>query len=576
MMKKFLKLLKPYYGSIFIILILLFIQAISTLYLPNLMSNIVDIGIVNGDTRYIIRIGVIMLIVALLGTIVMVIANLMSSKVAMSFSRDLRLSLFKKVETFSLLEFETLGTASLITRTTNDITQIQQVLLITLRMMVTSPLMIIGGIIMAVLKNAKLSLLLVVALPVLVAVIAIIGIRAIPLFKIMQDKLDHLNLVLRENLTGIRVIRAFNKVPFEIKRFDSANRDLTNNAIKVNKLIAILMPSMTLVLNLTSVAILWFGGISVQQTNLPVGDLIAFIQYVMQIMMSLVMLTLMFVLIPRASASWERIDEVLETPFSITDSANPTTDFELKGYVEFKNVSFAYPDSEEPTIENISFVTKPGEVTAIIGSTGSGKSSILNLIPRFYNATAGEVLIDGINVASIPQEVLRKKIGYVPQKAILFSGSVRENIQYGVKDASDEAIYHALDIAQATDFILGMEGKLDAYIAQGGTNVSGGQKQRLSIARALVRNPEIYLLDDSLSALDFKTDSALRKALKNETQHAAVIMVAQRISTIMDADTILVLNDGKIVGQGKHKELLKTCDTYLEIALSQLSKEEME
>ena len=576
MMKKFLKLLKPYYGSIFIILILLFIQAISTLYLPNLMSNIVDIGIVNGDTRYIIRIGVIMLIVALLGTIVMVIANLMSSKVAMSFSRDLRLSLFKKVETFSLLEFETLGTASLITRTTNDITQIQQVLLITLRMMVTSPLMIIGGIIMAVLKNAKLSLLLVVALPVLVAVIAIIGIRAIPLFKIMQDKLDHLNLVLRENLTGIRVIRAFNKVPFEIKRFDSANRDLTNNAIKVNKIIAILMPSMTLVLNLTSVAILWFGGISVQQTNLPVGDLIAFIQYVMQIMMSLVMLTMMFVLIPRASASWERIDEVLETPFSITDSANPTTDFELKGYVEFKNVSFAYPDSEEPTIENISFVTKPGEVTAIIGSTGSGKSSILNLIPRFYNATAGEVLIDGINVASIPQEVLRKKIGYVPQKAILFSGSVRENIQYGVKDASDEAIYHALDIAQAADFILGMEGKLDAYIAQGGTNVSGGQKQRLSIARALVRNPEIYLLDDSLSALDFKTDSALRKALKNETQHAAVIMVAQRISTIMDADTILVLNDGKIVGQGKHKELLKTCDTYLEIALSQLSKEEME
>lgn len=570
------KYLKPYLGSTILTLLLLFLQSISNLFLPALMSKIVDIGIGTGNTPYILRIGLLMLLVALSGSILMVFANLNSAKVAMGFSRDLRKDLFIKVESFSLGEFNQLGTSSLITRTTNDITQVQQVILMSLRMMVTAPLMVLGGLIMALSTNLELSVILLISIPILVLVILFVARSGMPLFKSMQLKLDKLNLVLRENLTGIRVIRAFNKVPYEQQRFNEANNDLMQTAIKVNKLMAILMPSMMLIMNLTAVAILWFGGIRIQSGAFEVGSLIAFIQYVMQIMMALVMVTMMFVLIPRASASAERINEVLETPFEIQDHVSGDTKCTIHGQVTFKDVTFSYPNSEEPALTHISFTTEPGKTTAIIGGTGSGKSTLISLIPRFYDVTSGELLVDGIDIKNITQAQLRKKIGLVPQKAVLFNGTIRDNMKYGKEDATDEEIWKALEIAQARDFVSEMEDGLDSYIAQGGTNVSGGQKQRLCIARALIRKPEIYIFDDSFSALDFKTDANLRKALKSETTHSAVILVAQRISTIMDADEIIVLYDGKIVGQGTHKELLATCDVYKEIALSQLSKEEIE
>ena len=540
------------------------------------MSKIVDVGIGTGDTGYILRIGLLMLLVALIGSALMVFANLNSAKVAMGFSRDLRTDLFIKVESFSLGEFNTLGTSSLITRTTNDITQVQQVVLMSLRMMVTAPLMVIGGLIMALSTNLELSVILLISIPTLVVVILLVARSGMPLFKSMQVKLDKLNLVLRENLTGIRVIRAFNKVPYEQKRFDDANSDLMQTAIKVNKIMAVLMPSMMIIMNLTSVALIWFGGIRIQAGAFEVGSLIAFIQYVMQIMMALVMVTMMFVLIPRAAASAERINEVLETPFEIQDSVSGDVDCKIHGEVTFKDVTFAYPNSEEPALTHITFDTKPGKTTAIIGGTGSGKSTLISLIPRFYDITSGQLLVDGIDVKDMTQAQLRQKIGLVPQKAILFNGTIRDNMKYGKEDATDEEIWQALEVAQARDFVSEMEDGLDSYIAQGGSNVSGGQKQRLCIARALIRKPEIYIFDDSFSALDFKTDAKLRKALKHETTNSAVILVAQRVSTIMDADEILVLYDGKIVGQGTHKELLNTCDVYKEIALSQLSKEEIE
>lgn len=574
-MKSLLKYLKPYTSSIITTLILLFLQSVANLFLPKLMSLIVDVGITNGDIPYIIKIGGIMLIAALLGTVFVVISTLISSKIAMGFSRDLRLALFSKVEGFSLSEFDKVGTASLITRSTNDITQVQQLVLMSLRMMVTAPLMILGGIIMALATNVSLSMILLVAIPLLLLVIFIVGRKGVPLFKAMQVKLDNVNLVLRENLMGVRVIRAFNRMDYEHKRFNAANADLTDNAIRVNKIIALLMPSMMLIMNLTSVAILWFGSGRVDMGLLEVGDLIAFTQYVMQIMMSLVMLTVLFVLIPRASASAVRISEVLDLPFDIQDPTASTPTPPLHGYLSFHDVSFNYPGSNEPAISGITFDAKPGEITAIIGGTGSGKSTLLNLIPRFYDATSGQITIDGIDIQSYTQEKLRQKIGLVPQKAVLFSGSVKENLLFGKEDATEQELHHALEIAQASDFVSRMPDGVTSYIAQGGTNVSGGQKQRLSIARALIRKPEIYLFDDSFSALDFKTDAALRKALKSEIQDATMILVAQRVSTIMDADRILVLHDGKVVGMGTHKELLTTCPLYKEIALSQLSEEEI-
>ncbi|WP_315116429.1 ABC transporter ATP-binding protein [uncultured Clostridium sp.] len=574
-MIKLFKFLKPYAASIAAVLVLVFFQSISELYLPTLMSDIVNKGIVSGDTNYILKIGGIMLIVAAGGTICTIVASFLSSKIAMGFGKILRNNIFSRVESYSLQEFDKIGTSSLITRTTNDITQIQQVVIIILRIMISAPMMCIGGIIMAVSKDATLSLVIVAAVPIIAGTIFIVVRKGIPLFKVMQTKLDKLNLVLRENLIGIRVIRAFNRNDHEKKRFDEANLDLTNTAIKVNKIMAAMMPTMMLLLNFTTIAIIWFGGIRIDRGYMQVGDLMAFIQYVMQIMFSLIMVSMMFVLIPRASASATRINEVLDMIPQINDPEEIVSANSKRGYVEFKDVAFSYSGAEQPAIKNISFSAKPGEVTAIIGGTGSGKSALINLIPRFYDVDRGSILVNGVDIKEMSQEELRAKIGFVPQKAVLFSGTIEENIKYGKEDATREEILHASEIAQATEFISNMKDGLDSMIAQGGTNVSGGQKQRLSIARALVRKPEIYIFDDSFSALDFKTDAKLRAALKSETKDSTMIIVAQRVSTVMNADRIIVLDNGEIAGMGRHKELLNNCEVYREIVSSQLSEEEL-
>ena len=569
------RFLKPYTLHIIFIVTLLFFQVISDLYLPTLMSDIVNNGIINKDVPYILRTGGIMIAAAGIGISAAIIAAFLSSKASVGLGKILREKIFTKVESFSLHEFDKLGTSTLITRTTNDVTQIQQVTVMILSMMITAPLMSVGGIIMALREDRSLTWILVVVVPVLAAIIGSVLVKGIPLFKLMQIKLDKLNLVLRESLTGIRVIRAFNRIDREKARFDEANKDLMDNAIKVNKIMAVLMPLMMLIMNFTTIAIIWFGAIQINESNMQIGSLMAFIQYAMQILFSLLMLTLLFILVPRAQASSVRINEVLDIVPEIIDPKHPVKADSKKGYVEFKNVTFNYHGSEQPAISDIDFSAHPGEITAIIGSTGSGKSTLVNLIPRFYDADKGSVLVDGVDVRDMSQEDLRSKIGFVPQNTVLFSGSVAENIRYGKKDATIEEIKHAADIAQATGFILEMENCFDHYISAGGTNVSGGQKQRLSIARALVRKPEIYIFDDSFSALDFKTDAKLRAALKKEVSDATVFIIAQRVSTVMSADRIIVLDDGKIVGIGNHRELLKTCEVYHEIVYSQLSEEEL-
>ncbi len=574
-MIKLLKNLKPFWISITFISVLVFLQAIAELYLPNLMSDIVDVGIVNGDTGYIMQIGGIMLLVAAAAGVFTIIARYLTSKVAAGYGRNLRTKVFSRVESYSLQEFNKIGTASLITRTTNDINQMQNVVMIMLRLMLYAPLMFIGGVIMSIEKDAKLAMILIVILPILLFLIFIIVRKGMPLFKAMQKKLDKVNLVFREGLTGIRVIRAFNKITHESRRFDIANTDLTQTAIKVNRIMALLMPLMILIINLATISVVWFGGHRIDSGAMQVGDLMAFIQYIMRIMFSLMMLSMMFIFIPRASASAIRINEVLDMHPEINDPENPRTSGDKKGYIEFRNVSYSYPGAEEPALKNISFCANPGEITAIIGGTGSGKTTLISMIPRFYEAAEGSILVDGISVTEMSQEYLRSKIGFVPQKASLFTGSVSENIKYGNALASEEDVIKAAEIAQAADFIIERPGGFDSIVAQGGINVSGGQKQRLSIARALVRKPEIYIFDDSFSALDFKTDAKLRKALKKETVLSTVIIVAQRVSTVMNATRIIVLDNGGIIGVGTHRELLKSCDVYREIVSSQLSEEEL-
>lgn len=585
-MVRLFRFLKPYRWTVALVLLLVLLQSLSELYLPTLMSDIVDKGVVEGDIPYIWKIGGFMLLVTLGGTAVSVAASFFSARVSSGFGRLVRSQVFAHVETFSLQEFDKFGTASLITRTTNDINQVQQVLMMMMRLMVMAPMMCIGGIIMAVYKDATLSLTFVVILPVLAGAIWAIAGRAMPLFKAMQKKLDRLNLVLREGLTGIRVIRSFNRTEHESQRFEAANRDLMDNAVRVNQIMAFMMPVMMLVMNFSSIAIVWFGGLRIHSGAMQIGDLMAFIQYAMQIMFSVLMGSMMFVMVPRASASATRINEVLATPPVITDLPAAAADGRKadagkrqapgrKGTVEFDRVTFSYPGAEQPAVSDLTFTASPGEVTAIIGGTGSGKSTLLSLIPRFYDPDAGEVRIDGRNVRDMTQEELRARIGLVPQKAVLFTGTIADNIRYGKEDATEEEIRQAADIAQATEFISGMPDGFNSVIAQGGANVSGGQKQRLSIARALVRRPDIYLFDDSFSALDFKTDAKLRAALKTVTAESTVIIVAQRVSTVMDADRIIVLDEGRIVGIGKHRELLATCGVYREIVASQLSEEEI-
>lgn len=574
-MLKLFKGLKPYWTLVIGVLVLVFISTLTDLELPDLMSDIVDTGIVQGDVSYILGRGGVMLLVALLGTVCTILTSYLSSKIGMGFSRDLRKKVFEKVESFSLTEINEVGTASLITRTTNDINQVQMVVIMMMRMMLSAPIMIVGALIMALRKDVELSKVILVVIPIIIVTIAIIAKFTLPMFQKMQNKIDKLNLVVRENLTGIRVIRVFNKVEAEQERFNQASLEVSRIATMANRLMGALMPLMMLILNLSIIAVIWFGGIRINDGDLMVGDLMAFIQYLTQVMFSLLMLTMMFVLIPRAQASAVRINEVLEMKSPIQEPKEAIQP-QLKGYVEFKNVSFGYEGAEEYAISNISFVAKPGEVTAIIGGTGSGKSSILNMIPRFYDAAKGEVLVDGVNVRHMNQQELRSKIGYVPQKAVLFTGTIRDNILYGKEDATDEEVRHALDIAQATDFVSKMKEGIESPISQGGTNVSGGQKQRLSIARAIVRKPEIYLFDDSFSALDFKTDAQLRAALKKETKDSTVIIVAQRVSTVMDATRILVMDEGHVVGMGTHEELLQTNEIYQQIVESQLKKGEEE
>lgn len=574
-MLKLFKHLKPYAGFVAAVLLLLFLQTMAELYLPTLMSDIVDKGIYNGDTNYIMKIGGYMLLVAAGSGICTILASFLSSKTASALGRDIRRMIFRKGESFSLNEFDKVGTSSMITRTTNDITQVQQVTVMMMRFMISAPIMAIGGFIMAMSKDKKLTLVFAISVPVLVLVIFFVAKKAIPLFKVMQTKLDKINQVLRENLTGIRVIRAFNRIEDEKKRFNEASMDLTDTAIKVNKMMAFVMPVMMIVMNFTSIAIVWFGAKRIDLGEMQVGDMMAFIQYAMQIMFSFIMLAMMFVMIPRAEASAVRINEVLEMEPEILDPVNCNKADGKRGYVEFKDVTFSYPGAEQPAIENISFSVQPGETTAIIGGTGSGKSTLISLIPRFYDIQNGSILVDGVDVREMTQENLRSKIGFVPQKAVLFSGTIAENIRFGKEDATIEEIKHAAGVAQADEFVSIMKNGYDSEIAQGGTNVSGGQKQRLSIARALVRKPEIYIFDDSFSALDFKTDAKLRRSLKEETQDATVIIVAQRVSTVMDADRIIVIDEGKVVGIGNHTELLNSNEVYREIVSSQLSEEEL-
>lgn len=574
-MIKLFRFLKPYRVPIVFVFVLVFLQSLANLYLPALMADIVDYGIVKGDTSYILNAGGFMLLVSVGGAICAVAAAFFSARIAIGFGRIIRGKLFTHVEHFSLHEFDTVGTASLITRTTNDTTQVQQVLIIILNMMISAPLMAIGGIILAVGQDGTLSLVLVGAIPILVAAILIIMTRAIPLFRLIQVKLDKLNLILDEGLTGVRVIRAFDRIGREERRFDEANLDLTNTAINVNRIVAALMPIMMLVLNLTSIAILWFGSIRVNNGEMQIGALIAFLQYAMLILFAMLMVSMMFIMLPRAAASAARINQVLAMEPEIKDAAMVKRADAQRGYVDFEDVTFSYPGAEEPAICNISFSARPGEVTAIIGGTGAGKSTLVSLIPRFYDVDSGSIRVDGVDVRAMSQEHLRAKIGFVPQKAVLFSGTIAENIRYGKEGATDEEVRHAADIAQASEFIADMKDGFDSVIAQGGTNVSGGQKQRLSIARALVRRPEIYVFDDSFSALDFKTDARLRAALKKETLDATVFIVAQRVSTVMEADQIIVLDEGGIAGIGNHRELMETCLVYREIVSSQLSLEEI-
>ncbi|NTY08307.1 ABC transporter ATP-binding protein [Exiguobacterium sp. JMULE1] len=573
-MIKLLKRLTVYKWAVFAVLILVFAQSMSDLYLPTLMADIIDKGVVTGDTAYIWKIGAVMLGITGIGALAAVAASYYSSKASMGLGRDIRRQVFNHVERFSLQEFDQVGTASLITRTTNDITQVQQVVIMMLRMVVSAPIMFIGGLIMAVSKDAKLSLVIVAAMPVLVISILLILWKGVPLFGKVQKRLDRLNLVLRENLTGIRVIRAFNRERDEQVRLTKANADLTEVSIKVNKIMAFLMPVMMLVMNLTVVGVIWFGGIRIDNGGMQIGDLMAFIQYVMQIMFALVMASVMFVMIPRAAVSAKRINEVLEMTPTMTDEGTQTADRE-KGTLVFDRVTFRYPGAETPVLSDISFAARPGEVTAVIGGTGSGKSTLVNLIPRFYDVTEGSIRVNGVDSQDVPQEELRSKIGFVPQKALLFTGTIAENIRFGKEDATDEEVAHAAQIAQATDFIERMPDGYEARIEQGGSNVSGGQKQRLSIARALVRRPDLYVFDDSFSALDFKTDAALRKALREETRDATVLIVAQRVSTVIDADQIIVLDEGKVAGIGTHDELFADNAVYQEIVKSQLSEEEI-
>jgi len=567
--------LAPYRLPLSIVLILVAVQAIANLYLPSLNADIINNGVVKGDTDYILRTGGFMLLVTLMLGVCSIIAVYFGSMTSMKLGRDVRSAIFRKVMSFSQKDTNTFGTPSLITRNTNDVQQVQMVLVMAFNIMIMAPIMCVGGVIMALREDVPLSGLLIVVIPLVVGMIAIVAVRALPLFRSVQKKTDRINQVMRETLSGVRVIRAFVRTEHEEIRFDEANADLTATQLRVNRLFAIMIPFLFGTMNLSTVAVVWFGGLRIDSGGMQIGNLSAFLQYVMMVLFSVMMAALMFVMVPRAAAAAERIQAVLDTEVDVCDPDDAQEIVDAKGVVEFDDVEFGYPGAEDPVLCGITFTARPGQTTAIVGSTGSGKTTLANLIPRFYDVTSGAVRIDGVDVRKLRLESLWQLIGVIPQKAFLFSGTVATNLRYGDESADDEALWKALEVAQAKEFVEQMDGGMDAAIDQGGTNVSGGQRQRLAIARAIVRKPKVYIFDDSFSALDFKTDQQLRAALRDETRDSTVIIIAQRVGTIMRADQIVVLDGGKVVGIGTHEQLMKSCETYQEIVYSQLSREEV-
>jgi ATP-binding cassette subfamily B protein len=566
--------LRPYAGNLSLVVVLQLIGTIASLYLPSLNADIIDNGVAKGDTGYIMSTGGWMLAVSLLQIVCTITAVYFGAKTAALFGRDVRAAVFHRVGEFSAREVNQFGAPTLISRSTNDVQQIQMLVVTTCTMLVAAPITMVGGVIMAVREDVGLSWLVAVAVPLLAVTIGFIASRMVPQFRKMQKNIDGVNRVLREQITGIRVVRAFVREPHEVERFGEANENLTDTAIRAGRLMALVFPTVMLILNLSSIAVLWFGASRVENGTMEVGALTAFLSYLIQILFSVMMGVFVMIMVPRASVCADRISEVLDTDSSVRPPVTPIRSFTGRGQLVFERAAFKYPGAAEPVLRDISFVASPGQTTAIIGSTGAGKTTLLSLVPRLFDATEGRVLVDGIDVREIEPEALWERIGLVPQRPYLFSGTVASNLRYGNPDATDEELWHALEIAQGKDFVEAMPEGLNAPIAQGGTNVSGGQRQRLAIARALVRKPEIFLFDDSFSALDLSTDARLRAALRPVTRDACVVVVAQRVSTIIDADQIVVIEDGAIVGKGTHQELLGTCPTYVEIVESQRSAEE--
>ncbi|MBT2382426.1 ABC transporter ATP-binding protein [Streptomyces sp. ISL-11] len=566
--------LRPYSKPIALVVLLQLVQTLATLYLPTLNADIIDNGVVQGDTGYILELGGWMLGVSVVQIVCAVGAVYFGARTAMALGRDLRGAVFDRVQSFSAREVGRFGAPSLITRTTNDVQQVQMLVLMSFTLMVSAPIMCVGGIVMALNQDVPLSALLLVIVPVLGTIVSLIIWRMRPIFRGVQERIDTVNRVLREQITGIRVIRAFVRDTHERERFRSANTELMDVSLRAGRLMSLMFPTVMLVVNLSSVAVLWFGGHRIDGGHMEIGALTAFLSYLMQILMAVMMATFMFMMVPRAEVCAERVQEVLATHSSVVPPAAPVTELRRAGHLELSGVEFRYPGAEEPVLKDVSLVARPGEITAVIGSTGSGKSTLLGLVPRLFDATGGSVLVDGVDVRELDPVLASETVGFVPQKPYLFSGTVASNLRYGKPDASDEELWRALETAQAREFVEDMELGLQAPIAQGGSNVSGGQRQRLAIARALVRRPEIYLFDDSFSALDYATDARLRAALARETEDATVVIVAQRVSTIRDAHRIVVLDEGRVVGTGTHTELMTSNDTYREIVLSQLTEEE--
>ncbi|MET7379227.1 ABC transporter ATP-binding protein [Streptomyces sp. NPDC005526] len=566
--------LRPYRKPIAVLVLLQFVQTCATLYLPTLNAHIIDEGVVKGDTGYILTYGALMIGISLAQVVCNIGAVYYGARTAAAVGRDVRAAVFDRVQSFSAREVGHFGAPSLITRTTNDVQQVQMLALMTFTLMVSAPIMCVGGIVMALGLDVPLSAVLVAVVPVLGVCVTLIVRRLRPLFRSMQKRLDTVNRVLREQITGNRVIRAFVRDDYEKDRFRRANTDLTDMSLATGRLLALMFPIVMTVVNLSSIAVVWFGAHRIDSGGMQIGDLTAFLAYLMQIVMSVMMATFMFMMVPRAEVCAERVQEVLGTESSVVPPLAPVTELRRHGHLEIRAGGFRYPGAEEPVLRAVDLVARPGETTAVIGSTGSGKSTLLGLVPRLFDATEGEVLVDGVDVRTVDPELLARTVGLVPQKPYLFAGTVATNLRYGNPDATDEELWHALEVAQAKDFVTALEGGLDAPIAQGGTNVSGGQRQRLAIARTLVQRPEIYLFDDSFSALDYATDAALRAALAEETAEATVVIVAQRVATIRDADRIVVLDEGRVVGTGRHHELMADNETYREIVLSQLTEAE--